>query len=195
VAQEVVGTHQKKAGKRRAILIFGDESGLSEKPPVRRTWAPIGETPILRHSHRWRKVSIMAALKYNYTGKPINLVFETVEGSYDRHALRRFARRLGKSLNGRPGILIWDNLRAHFCHEVVAELKKWKIEVERLPAYAPELNPCERAFSSLKGKDMANYAADGTRDLRARACKGVRRIRKDKKRLLAGFLRDTELNF
>lgn len=137
----------------------------------------------------------MAALKYNHDGNPLNLVFETVEGAYDRHALRRFARRLGKSLNGLPGILIWDNLRAHFCKEVVEELKKWKIEVEALPPYAPDLNPCERAFSSLKGKDLANYAADGTRDLRARARKGVRRIRKDKKRLLAGFLRNTGLNF
>jgi transposase len=175
--------------------MFADESGLSEKPPRRRTWAPMGMTPILRHSFNWKKVSVMAALKYRTDGKPLGFLFETVVGAYDRKSLYRFAARLGKSLKGRRAILVWDNLRGHKCKEVVAELKKWKIEVEFLPAYAPELNPCEGAFSSMKGKDLANYAATGTRDLRGRARKGARRIRRNKESILRGFLAETGLNF
>lgn len=137
----------------------------------------------------------MAALKYRSDGKPLGFLFETIPGAYDRKALHRFASRLGKSLKGRRGILIWDNLRGHKCAEVVAELKRWRIKVEFLPPYAPELNPCEGAFSSMKGKDLANYAATGTRDLRGRARKAARRIRRSKDSLLRGFLAETGLSF
>jgi transposase len=34
------------------------------------------------------------------------------------------------------------------------------LTVERFPAYAPELNPVEYLWSSVKGKDVANLCSD-----------------------------------
>jgi len=44
-----LGKSKKNSKIWRAWVVFLDESGLSQKPPVRRTWAPRGKTPVLRH--------------------------------------------------------------------------------------------------------------------------------------------------
>ena len=45
-----LGAAKKNARRRRAWLVFENESGLSQQPVVCRTWAPRGEMPVLRHA-------------------------------------------------------------------------------------------------------------------------------------------------
>jgi len=56
------------ARRRRACLVFLDESGVSLLPDVRRTWAPRGQPPLLRHHFNWKRASIAAALCYGVQG-------------------------------------------------------------------------------------------------------------------------------
>ena len=49
--------------------------------------------------------------------------------------------------------------------------------VERLPAYAPDLNPVEGLWSSLKGMELANLAGDTLAEIIAAAERGIQRIR------------------
>ena len=79
---------QKKARRRGAWIVFQDESGISERPPVRRTWAPRGETPILIHAFNWKKMSISAALAYRSDGRRARLYFQMRPGSYDAGRMR-----------------------------------------------------------------------------------------------------------
>jgi transposase len=61
-----------------------------------------------------------------------------------------------------PLVLVLDRLPAHRSRNVadyMAENASW-LRVEWLPAYAPELNPVEYAWSTLKGKPLANLAPD-----------------------------------
>jgi hypothetical protein len=37
-----------------AALIFLDETVFADAPESRRTWAPRGQTPVLRSAFRWR---------------------------------------------------------------------------------------------------------------------------------------------
>jgi transposase len=46
----------------------------------------------------------------------------------------------------------------------IASQRGWLV-VERLPGYAPELNPVEGLWSNLKGQELANYAADTIEEL------------------------------
>src|SRR5262249_46654623 len=48
--------------RRGAHLAFLDESGFLLIPNVRKTWAPVGHTPQLRHSYRHDRVSVISAL-------------------------------------------------------------------------------------------------------------------------------------
>ncbi len=54
--------------------------------------------------------------------------------------------------------------------------RSWLV-VEALPAYAPELNPVEGLWSSLKGVELANLAGDTLEEVTAAAERGVQRIR------------------
>jgi transposase len=60
----------------------------------------------------------------------------------------------------------WDGLSAHWSRAMrawVAE-QDW-LTLERLPAYAPELNPVELLWSSLKKRELANLAGDHLADV------------------------------
>jgi transposase len=57
-----MAAHQANAHRRKACLVFFDESGLSLLPNVRRTWAPRGRPPLLVHPFNWKRASMAAAL-------------------------------------------------------------------------------------------------------------------------------------
>ena len=50
--------------------------------------------------------------------------------------------------------------------------------VERLPAYAPELNPTEGLWPSLKAVELANLTAPTLAEVIAQAHKGIERVRR-----------------
>jgi transposase len=59
---------------------------------------------------------------------------------------------------------------------VTACQRHWLV-VEPLPGYAPELNPVETLWSSLKGVELANLAGDTLAEVTAAAERGIQRIR------------------
>jgi transposase len=156
----------------RAWIVFLDESGISQKPPVRRTWAPRGQTPILHHPFNWKKLSICSAVGYRWDGRRCRLYFRIVADSYNDKKLRDFLSQLRQEFRGKRVILVWDGLPSHrsrWMSEYLQKQQKW-LKVVRLPAYAPELNPVESLWANLSGQELANRCAD---DL-APMVKGVR---------------------
>ena len=145
-----------------AWVVFLDESGLSQKPPVRRTWAPRGKTPVLRHAFNWKKLSICSAIGYRWDGKRCRLFFRIVPDSYDSVKLIDFVSQLRREFHGRKVILVWDGLPAHrsrLMTEYLTQQSKW-LTVVRLPAYAPELNPVEGVWGNIEGQELANRCSD-----------------------------------
>src|SRR5206468_4332736 len=58
VERHAVARGKKNARRQRAWLVFEDESGVSQLPVVRRTWAPRGQTPVLTHTGgSWQRLS------------------------------------------------------------------------------------------------------------------------------------------
>ena len=184
---------KKNAKRQRKLIVFADESGLSEKPSIRRTWGAKGTTPIVVHSQRWSKLSMMAALMYHWSGTPFALTFEIIDGSYDTDRIKRWGRRLVRFLAGRPAILVWDRLAAHKNKAVVAYLKAHRIDIEYLPSYSPHLNPTEWLWANLKGVELANYCPDIISEAAHEARRGIKRIKRRKESLLTGFLHGSGL--
>ena len=59
---------------------------------------------------------------------------------------------------GQRVVLIWDGLSAHWSTKMRAFLdsqRDW-LRAERLPAYAPELNPVEGLWANLKNLDNSS---------------------------------------
>jgi putative transposase len=70
--------------------------------------------------------------------------------------------------------------------------RSWLV-VERLPGYAPDLNPVEGLWVNLKGIELANLAADTLEEVTAAAERGIQRIRSSH-RLAFSFLRQCGLS-
>jgi len=183
------------ATARGAWICCADESGLNLIPPVRTTWAPRGQTPILYH--HWRRgdnPSMAAFICYHPDGRRVRLLVDHTTGAYNTGKLITALHRLPTLLDHAPVILIWDGLPAHrsaAMHAWLADQTDW-LHVVPLPGYAPELDPVEPLWSAIKGKDLANYAATDLTDLWQAANRGLQRIRRNAA-MLWSFLAHTGL--
>jgi transposase len=134
---------------------------------------------VLRHPFNWQRVSMAAALCYGVGGSGVLLAFHVHPGSYDTASLIAVIRELRVFLGGEKATLLWDGLPAHRSRVMAAFLatqRDWLV-VERLPGYAPELNPVEQAWANLKGNELANVAAEGLSGVITAAWQGIERIR------------------
>jgi len=59
-----VASNKKIAARQGRIIVFIDESGLSERPCRARTWAPRGQTPVLQYSFSWKQLSVIAGVSF-----------------------------------------------------------------------------------------------------------------------------------
>ena len=150
---EALVSDKKKARSLRSWIVFQDESGVSQRPSIRRTWAPKGETPVLIHAFNWKKMSIAAALAYRWDGKRSRLFFQTKPDSYNEDSLIAFLKDLKREFRGKKCILIWDGLPGHKSKKMKAYLasQKKRLFVEMLPGYSPDLNPVESLWGNIKG--------------------------------------------
>src|SRR6185312_2237034 len=135
--QEVAGD-KKIAARQGRIIVFIDESGLSERPCRARTWAPKGQTPILQYSFSWKQLSVIAEVSF------WRFYFRFFPGSIKSPQIVEFLKALQATV-GRKMLIIWDRLQAHRSRLVKAhvEAQRGALALEYLPAYAPELNPVE----------------------------------------------------
>jgi transposase len=159
--------------------VFWDESGASLLPVTRRTWAPRGHTPVIRHRFNWKRASMAAGLCYGSRGGGAQLAFHHQQGADDTDTLIGALEGLRRVLGGQKATLLWDGLPAHRSKLMQAWLgrqRSWLV-VEPLPGYAPDLNPVEALWSSLKGQELANLAGDTLDDVIAAAERGIHRIR------------------
>jgi transposase len=193
VGEETLATTEKRARRQNALIVFEDESGVSLLPSVRATWAPRGQTPVLRHPFNWKRLSLAGALAYEADGSDAHLVFELRPGAYNGDTLIEFLSDLN-DIEQRPVLLIWDGLPAHRSRRMtdwVHSQRDW-LFVEQLPGYAPDLNPLEQAWGNLKSQELANLCSDTIDDVANIAEGGLDRIGTDADLCLA-FLRHSGL--
>ena len=194
MGQAALAATEKRARRQNALIVFEDESGVSLLPPVRATWAPRGQTPVLRYHFVWKRLSIAGALVYEPDGSDAHLVFELRPGAYNTATLIEFLTHLHQHEEHRSILLIWDGLPSHRSRcmlDWVATQRDW-LSLERLPGYAPELNPIEQVWGNVKGQELANLDADTIGEVLDAAEDGLERINDDMSLCLA-FLRHTGL--
>lgn len=118
------------------------------------------------------------ALAYRPDASQTALMFQIKEGSYNTDSLIEFLTDLHTEFGADKITLIWDNLPSHKSKAMTAWIagqKDW-LTVERLPAYAPDLNPVEMVWGNLKTVDLANLCPATIDDAHAAAESGLDRI-------------------
>ena len=185
---------KKGAEESGATLVFLDESGFSERPSVRRTWAPVGQTPIIRHHFNWKRLGAIGAIACKPDGSGARLLLHLEPGSIVKETIVEFLVALHQEIDG-PVVLIWDGLPAHRSKIVKehTDQQDW-LTVERFPAYAPELNPVEYLWSSVKGKDVANLCSDALWQVEQKVRQAACRIESEP-RIVKGSLLASKLYY
>jgi len=129
-----------------AEIHWGDDTGLRSDDVRGRSFAPQGQTPVVRVNNKRHGLSIISTVTNRGSMR-----WKIFEGALNADILIDFMKRLIRDA-GRKVYLILDNLRVHHSKPVKAWLAEHKaqIEVFDLPSYSPELNPDEMANADLK---------------------------------------------
>jgi transposase len=144
---------QKKADEDKATIVWVDEAGFYLLPMAVRTWAPRGQTPLLRVKLTRDHLSAISGITLD--GR---LFLQVRPASYDAHAVVGFLRVLLRKISGKI-VLIWDGAPIHRAHEIKDFLKRGaakRLHLEQLPGYAPDLNPAEGIWNYLKRVELGN---------------------------------------
>lgn len=104
------------------------------------------------------KVSVIAALSVAPTLRRLGLYWLADPKNYvTAETVVKFLRELLKHLRGRV-IVVWDGGSNHKGPLVRAPCARYlRLHLERLPAYAPDLNPVEQVWSHLKYARLPNF--------------------------------------
>jgi transposase len=158
---------------------------------VRKTWAPVGRTPIFRHSYSRERISAISAVTVSPSQKRLGLYFRFHRTNITGVEVIGFLRHLLRHLRG-PIMLLWDGGAIHrrvIVKEFVHQHKR--LHVHRFPAYAPELNPDEFVWTKAKNS-LANGAPKNIVELGRRLRSTIHRVRHSQ-RLLWSCIHASEL--
>ncbi|MBU1671009.1 MAG: IS630 family transposase [Actinobacteria bacterium] len=184
MGRERLAQGKKNASRLGAHILFVDESGFMLIPPVRRTWAPKGSTPITVHRFSHSRVSAISAVSVSPVNKRLSLYYHLSRDNIRSADVAFFVRELLRTIPGHI-IVLWDNSVTHR-GALVRELDRTRerLHIEYFPAYAPELNPDERVWSQLK-ELLANGRPDDVAELEDHLLSSLVDIRSSQSRLRA----------
>lgn len=161
------------------MIVLLDETGFSQRPTVRRTWGRQGETPVLHEHVTWDHFSAIGAIAFHPRRQQMRFFLSLRPNAINGEEIISFLASLRRHVRD-PVILVWDNLPVHRSKAVREYLEAqadW-LHVERLPPYAPDLNPLEGVWANIDSRELANFVPDDMPQLQHQVHKGARRIRR-----------------
>lgn len=164
---------EKKARRERLTIIFIDEAGFYLLPGRVRTYAPRGATPVLKPFLTYDHLSVMSGV--TMSGQLYTLCRERSLNSADSV---RFLKHLRAEVK-RKLLVIWDGSPIHRKEvtRFMADGGAKHIQIEQLPAYAPDLNPDEGVWQQLKNVELRNVTCQSLAQLRRELNLAIMRLR------------------
>jgi transposase len=122
-----------------------------------------------------------------------NFYFKLYPGSIRSTQVVQFLSHLMRHIPTKM-LVIWDGIPTHrsrLVRDFVAQ-HNGTIELERLPAYAPELNPVEYLWGYWKQHELPNFCPKNFTELSYHALRALKRMRR-RPRLITAFWKQAEL--
>ena len=155
-------------------MVFADQSGFYLLPLVMRTYAPTGQTPVIKEYLTHDHLSAMSGIT------PEGKLYMTVQEScYKGPDVVSFLRHLLRHILGKL-LVLWDRAPIHRSKVVkkfLAQEAAKRIHLEQLPAYAPELNPDEGIWNYLKRVELKNLSCHNLSQLLTELRRAKERLR------------------
>jgi len=190
-----ISSYPKKGLQIGALLGFLDETGFSDRPTVRKTWAPKGKTPIVTIAGGWKNKTLIGTIVTDPLGKkPAKFYGMIPPASVHANDCIVYLKYLKRHLKDKKLIILWDGLSAHTAkvtQAYIASQKDW-LTVVRTPTYAPEVNPPEYLWAAMKTKDCSNTESANTEELEEHIRRSIHRVKRNPT-LLRGCLNGSGL--
>lgn len=146
-----------------AQIFFLDEAGFQSDPPLGRTYGLKGKTPVIQTSGRRQSINVISAV--NARGA---FWAATYDGKLNAESFVLFLQNFMK---GRQKVfLVVDGHPSHTAKaaERYVERLDGRLELHRLPTYAPDLNPDEFVWSHMKTNGVSKKPLKQHESLRDR---------------------------
>ena len=137
---------KRRAHKENAVIYFGDETGMRSDHQSGKSYAPKGETPVIRKTGQRFSLNMISAISNKG-----HLQFMILDGRFNGEVFGSFLKQMIKYSRQK----IYFVTDGHPAHKT-KKLNEWlsqnknKIEVFFLPPYSPELNPQEYVNQDVK---------------------------------------------
>lgn len=152
---------------------------------VVRTYSPVGKTPVLKEKLTRDHLSAMSAITLE--GK-LYMTFQ--EQAFKGEDAVRFLKHLLRHIPGKL-LVVWDGSPIHRGRAVKDFLESGgasRVQLERLPGYAPDLNPDEGVWKHLKCVELKNLCCESLAELKIELRKAKERLR-HKREVILGCIR------
>lgn len=136
-----------------SVLYVMDETGLRTESDNRRSWSPVGVSPILESNGSHEGVNIIGATEITKNFDTVADIYSAKQ-SITSEEIQSFIKHLLERNPNKKVYLVLDNARTHNNAKIQ---EFWEANKERLvlintPAYSPQLNPQENIWNLLKNK-------------------------------------------
>lgn len=142
---------------------------------------------MLQYHFTWKTLSAIAGVTW------WNFYFRLYPGSIRAPQAVEFLTHLLRHRRGKV-LVIWDGLPVHrsrLVKQFVAD-QRGRLQLERLPAYAPELNPVEYLWGYWKHHELPNLCPKTFGELSHHARQALRRMRR-RPTLVTAFWKQAKL--
>jgi transposase len=180
-----VAAAEKGALKEGRTILFVDQSGFYLLPCVVRTYAPVGQTPVLREQLSRDHLSVISGISLE--GK---LFIMEQQRAFKGEDVVHFLKHLLRQISGKL-LVVWDGSPIHrgwAVKDFLASGASHRLQLEQLPGYAPELNPDEGIWKHLKYVELKNVCCQSLSELKVELRKAKERLR-HKKHVILGCIR------
>jgi len=170
-------------GRKRTVSLFTDATILTETPPLRAAWAPIGEQAEVPITGNRDKRILYGALNPKTGSICIDRALKWNQDTFQGHL-----RHIRSVWCGWKIVLFLDRGSPHRAKGSRKLARKFGIELRWLPTACPELNPMEGIWREVKGNVLANESTPELARSLNRACEHIFAMSPYERLLTAGVL-------
>src|SRR5918993_1724651 len=152
-----------RARREGGVVLWLDEMGIRSDAAAGRSWAPVGQTPVIKRTGKRFRVNMLSAI--SNAGR---LRFRLFTGSFNGPVFIDFLGRLLRERGGGKVHLILDGHPVHHAKRVSAWVAGHaeRIQLHFLPGYSPELNPVELLNHDVKANAAGRRRPRSASELR-----------------------------
>jgi transposase len=180
---------RERAKANGARVLFADEASMRMDYHAGTTWAPQGQTPIVKASGQRHSVNMISAI--SSMGE---LQFMMVPSNTNAEVFKQFLQQLMMGAK-QPIILVVDGCSIHKANLVkeYVESTKGMLELYYLPPYSPQLNPDEQVWKNIKER-VAKQIPGDKYEMRSMLSKALERLQ-SLPEIVRGFFAHPECGF